>query len=153
MERIINKKLTWYLDSNGLITNMQARFLKLFNPSGNLHQRSLHKKTSDGNFFFDLEKAYDTTWNYGIMQDIWSGIKRKAAAFHPKLSLPKKLQGTHGIHSFWPEKSRGWYSKRKYPISYSFLNRNQQYCQLPLPPKLTALSTSTTLSSVIELPT
>ena len=38
--------------------------------------------------FFDLEKASDTTWEYGIMQDLHDlGLKGRLPMFIKKLSL------------------------------------------------------------------
>ena len=73
---MINDRLTWFLESNNIITNFQ---------SGLRHQRSTHdhlvrletliretfiKNEHLVSVFFDLEKAYDTTWKYGIMKDV-----------------------------------------------------------------------------------
>ena len=73
---MINDRLTWFLESNNIITNFQSGFR---------HQRSTNdhlvrletfireayiKKEHLVSVFFDLEKAYDTTWKYGIMKDV-----------------------------------------------------------------------------------
>ena len=76
MERMINARLVWFLEKNNIITR---------NQSGFRHRRStidqlirLETKIRDAfirkehmvTIFFDLEKAYDTTWKYGIMEDL-----------------------------------------------------------------------------------
>ena len=56
---------------------MQTEFRKR-----NLHQRSLHKKTTSDGSIFDLEKAYDTTSKYGIMRDLYDqGLRGKLPIF------------------------------------------------------------------------
>ncbi|MCU7800748.1 MAG: reverse transcriptase-like protein [gamma proteobacterium symbiont of Lucinoma myriamae] len=76
MERMINERLVWFLESNNLISRNQAGFRK--NHSTNDHLIRLEtfirdafvKKEHVVAIFFDLEKAYDTTWKYGIMNDL-----------------------------------------------------------------------------------
>ena len=76
LERMINTRLVWYLESNNLITNIQNGFRK--NRCTNDHLVRLEtfirdafiKKEHAVAIFFDLEKEYDTTWKYGIMKDL-----------------------------------------------------------------------------------
>ena len=76
MERMINDRLVWFLESNQLITKFQAGFRK--NNCTNDHLIRLEsfirdafvKKEHVVAVFFDIEKAYDTTWKYGIMNDL-----------------------------------------------------------------------------------
>ena len=88
MEQMINDRLTWFLESNNIITNFQSGFR---------HQRSTNdhlvrletfireafiKKEHLVSVFFDLEKAYDTTWKYGIMKDVHDiGLKGRLPLF------------------------------------------------------------------------
>ena len=73
MERMINARLVWFLEKHGLISKFQSGFR---------HNRStvdqlirLESFIRDGfirghhvvSVFFDLEKAYNTTWKYGII--------------------------------------------------------------------------------------
>ena len=75
LERMINERLVWYLETNNIITEFQSGFR---------HQRSINdhlvrletfireafiKKEHLVAVFFELEKAYETTWKYGIMND------------------------------------------------------------------------------------
>ena len=76
MERMINNRLTWYLETNGLITNIQTGFRKwrgaidhLIRLEAFIREAFIRKQHLTA-VFFDLEKAYDTTWKYGIMQDL-----------------------------------------------------------------------------------
>ena len=76
MERMINDRLVWLLESNQLITKYQAGFRK--NNCTNDHLIRLEsfirdafvKKEHVVAVFFDLEKAYDTTWKHGTMKDL-----------------------------------------------------------------------------------
>ena len=76
MERMINRRLVWYLESHKLLTNVQCglrsrrstddHFVRFetFCREAFIHNQHLVS------VFFDLEKAYDTTWKYGIMKDL-----------------------------------------------------------------------------------
>ena len=88
LERMINERLVWYLEKNNIITEFQSGFR---------HQRSTNdhlvrletfireafiKKEHLVAVFFDLEKAYDTTWKYGIMNDLHEiGLKGRLPTF------------------------------------------------------------------------
>ena len=88
MERMINDRLVWFLESNQLITKYQAGFRK--NNCTNDHLIRLEsfirdafvKKEHVVAVFFDLEKAYDTTWKHGIMKDLHKlGLKGRLSLF------------------------------------------------------------------------
>ena len=77
MERMINVRLVWYLESNNLLTPAQSGFRKgrctldhLVRLETYIREAFLRKKRLIA-VFFDLEKAYDTTWKYGIMKDLY----------------------------------------------------------------------------------
>ena len=76
LERMINTRLIWFLESNGLITNFQCGFRSKRSTVDHLVRletfvrEALIKKEHLTAVFFDLEKAYDTTWKYGIMRDL-----------------------------------------------------------------------------------
>ena len=88
LERTISERLVWYLETNNIITEFQSGFR---------HQRSTNdhlvrletfireafiKKEHLVAVFFDLEKAYDTTWKYGIMNDLHEiGLKGRLPIF------------------------------------------------------------------------
>ena len=88
MERMINDRITWFFESINIITNFQSGFR---------HQRSTNdhfvrletfireafiKKENLVSVFFDLEKAYDKTWKYGIMKDVHDiGLKGRLPLF------------------------------------------------------------------------
>ena len=73
---MVNDRLVWYLESNGFISNLQRGFQN----KRSITDRLIHLETTITeafirkkhliDIFFDLEKAYDTTWKYGIMRDL-----------------------------------------------------------------------------------
>ena len=88
MERMINRRLVWYLESNKLLTNVQCGFrsrrstvdhlvrFETFCREAFIHNQHLVS------VFFDLEKAYDTTWKYGIMKDLYGfGLRGRLSNF------------------------------------------------------------------------
>ena len=76
LERMINKRLTWFLESNNHISRFQSGFRSDHSTTDNLVRLETFirdafiKKEHVVAVFFDLEKAYDTTWRYGILKDI-----------------------------------------------------------------------------------
>ena len=85
---MINDRLVWFLESNQIITKVQAEFRK--NNCTNDHLIRLEsfirdafvKKEHVVAVFFDLEKAYDTTWKHGIMKDLHKlGLKGRLPHF------------------------------------------------------------------------
>ena len=76
LERMINTRFIWFLESNGLITNFQCGFRSKRSTVDHLVRletfvrEAFIKKEHLTAVFFDLEKAYDTTWKYGIMRDL-----------------------------------------------------------------------------------
>ena len=76
MERMINYRLVWYLESNGFISNLQCGFhSKRCTTDHLVHLETVIREAFIRNerlavIFFDLRKAYDTMWKYGIMRDL-----------------------------------------------------------------------------------
>jgi Reverse transcriptase (RNA-dependent DNA polymerase) len=76
MERMINARLVWFLEQNKIITPFQCGFHKGRSTTDQLVRfetfvieafiQSQHCVV----VLLDLEKAYDTTWRYGIMKDL-----------------------------------------------------------------------------------
>jgi hypothetical protein len=88
MERMINCRLVWYLEFNDLISVHQSGFRQ--NRSTLDHLVSLETFIRDSfvrgdhvfTIFFDLEKAYDTTWKHGILVDLHNmGLRGRLPAF------------------------------------------------------------------------
>ena len=76
LERMINEGLVWYLEKNNIITEFQSGFRHQRSTNDHLvrletfiHEAFIKKEHLLA-VFFDLEKAYDTTWKYGIMNDL-----------------------------------------------------------------------------------
>ena len=73
---MINKRLTWFLESNNHKSQFQSGFridrstTDNVVRSGTLIRDAFIKKEYVVAVFFDLQKAYDTTWRYGILKDI-----------------------------------------------------------------------------------
>ena len=68
LERMINERLVWYLETNNIITEFQSRFRHQRSTNGHLIRsetficEAFIKKEHLVIVFFDLEKAYDTIW-------------------------------------------------------------------------------------------
>ena len=73
---MINDRLVWYLESSSLITEAQSGFRTKRSTMDPLVQFETFVREGFLNrehvvsIFFDLEKAYDTTWKYGIMKNL-----------------------------------------------------------------------------------
>ena len=74
MERMINRRHVWHLKFHKLLTNVQCWFRSRRSTVDHLVKfETFCRETFIYNHhlvFFDLEKAYDTTWKYGIMKDL-----------------------------------------------------------------------------------
>ena len=76
VERMVNERLVWYLEKNGLLAKQQCGYrwnrstvdhlvrLETFIRYAFIHNQHLVA------VFFDLQKAYNTTWKYGILNDL-----------------------------------------------------------------------------------
>ena len=75
-EKMINERLIWYLETNHIINIYQSGFRKGRSTLDHLIRfetfvrDALIRNQHMVSVFFDLEKAYDTTWKYGIMKDL-----------------------------------------------------------------------------------
>ena len=88
MERMINARLVWFLEKNHLISKYQSDFRHGRSTTDQLVclESIIRDAFVCGNHavlvFFDLEKAYDTTWKYGIMKDLHkAGLRGRMIAF------------------------------------------------------------------------
>ena len=84
MERMSNAHLVWFLESNDLLSNIQCRFRQGRSPLDHLVRfetfirSAFAQKEHAVSILYDLEKAYDTTWKYGILKDLFDmGLKGK----------------------------------------------------------------------------
>ena len=73
---MINKRLTWFLEYNNHISRFQSGSRSDRSTTDDLVRLETFirgtfiKKEHVVAVFFDLEKAYDTTWRYVILKDI-----------------------------------------------------------------------------------
>ena len=88
MERMVNARLVWFLERNGLFSKHQSGFRQ--NRSTTDQIVRLESFIRDGlvrghhvvSVFFDLEKAYDTTWKHGVLKDLYdSGLRGRLTLF------------------------------------------------------------------------
>ena len=88
VERMINERLTHFLESKGLLSKYQAGYRarrgcvdQLVRLENFIKDAFLYDDHVVG-VFFDLSKAYDTTWKYGILKDLHAmGIRGNLAFF------------------------------------------------------------------------
>ena len=75
MERMVNKWLIWFLESNSFMADLQCSFWNRSGPLGSSCE--FIRKEYVATLFFDLEKIYKTTCKYGIIWDLhnfkWKG--------------------------------------------------------------------------------
>ena len=73
---MVNARLVWLLESEHLISDFQSGFRRGRSTLDHLVslesfvREAFIKKEHAVAVFFDLEKAYDTTWKQGIMKDL-----------------------------------------------------------------------------------
>ena len=88
LERMINDRLIYYLESNDILSPLQSGFRK--HRSTLDHLVNLETWIREGFIngehvvavFFDLEKAYDMTWKCGIMRDLHNaGLRGRLPLF------------------------------------------------------------------------
>ena len=75
---MVNERLVWYLENNRLLAKQQCSYrsnrwtvdhlVRIETFIRDAFIRNQHLLA----VFFDLQKAYDTTWKYGILQDLHS---------------------------------------------------------------------------------
>ena len=76
MEKMVNSRLMWKLETEGLLAKEQCGFRKhhstvdhLVRLETTIRNAFINKRHAVA-IFFDLEKAYDTTWRFGILSDL-----------------------------------------------------------------------------------
>ena len=76
MEKMVNARLVWYLEKKGLLSSAQCGFRRMHSTNDVLIRlessicEAFASKQHHVTIFFDLEKAYDTAWRYGILKTI-----------------------------------------------------------------------------------
>ena len=96
MERMVNTRLVWFLERNNIISPAQSGFRRMKSTTDALLRlessicESFASKQHHVTVFFDLEKAYDTAWRYGILKTIHEyGLRGKLPLFI-KIFLAKR---------------------------------------------------------------
>jgi len=99
MERMVNNRLTWYLEKNKIITPMQSGFRKGRSTNDQLVRLETFIRETFASrqhavaIFFDLEKAYDTTWKHGIKQDLHdAGLRGRLPVFIENFLSDRKFK-------------------------------------------------------------
>ncbi len=120
LERMVNTRLVWHLEQRNLLTPIQCGFRK--NRSTMDHLVTLTTQISTAfvlrqhlvAIFFDLEKAYDTTWRYGILRTIHSwGLRGRLPLFlvaflssrYFRVRLGDRLSASHHLENGVPQGS------------------------------------------------
>ena len=73
MERMVNNRLTWYLERNNLLSPIQSGFRSNRNTMDNIIrlENAIQSTLRHGEFLvvvtLDLEKAYDLMWVKGLL--------------------------------------------------------------------------------------
>lgn len=76
MEKMVNARLMYYLESGNFLTPVQYGFRKVRSTSDALLSlesnicEAFAKFRHQVTVFFDLEKAYDTAWRHGILMNL-----------------------------------------------------------------------------------
>ena len=156
LERMINARLIWYLEKHRILDRSQCGFRK--HRSTTDHLVSLERYLRDAfaqrqqavGLFFDLEKAYETTWQYGIIRNL-TGLASEADC----LSLCQNSSGTDesewelGQHSLTNSTQR-----KVFQLAVSWLwhvlDWRLMSCPLVLPRTSSKHSLSMTWRSVFE---
>ena len=88
MEKMVNTRLMWYLERNSMLSPYQCGFRKMHSTTDTLIRletsicEAFASKNHHLTVFFDLEKAYDTTWRFGILKKIHScGLRGELPLF------------------------------------------------------------------------
>ena len=88
MEKMVSERLIWYLEKKRLLVNYQAGFRRNRSTTDNLImlqdaiEEAFGKRQHTVAVFFDLEKAYDTTWRYNILSKMYRwGLRGKLPRF------------------------------------------------------------------------
>ena len=79
VERMVNERLVWYLEHNGLLAKQQCGYRSnrstvdhLFRLETFIRDAFIHNQHLVSCCFLLFAKAYDTTWKYGILKDLHS---------------------------------------------------------------------------------
>ena len=99
MERMINNRLTWFLETNGLTSRWQSGARSNRTTTDQLVRLECYireawaRKEHVVSVFFDIEKAYDTAWKYGVLSDLHKkGLRGNLLAFISNYLTDRKFR-------------------------------------------------------------
>ncbi|GBO11682.1 RNA-directed DNA polymerase from mobile element jockey [Araneus ventricosus] len=78
LEKMANKRLVYYLETNGVLSPFQSGFRQGRSTIDNLLaleteiRNAFIRRQHAVAIFFDIEKAYDRAWGYGIFRDLYN---------------------------------------------------------------------------------
>ena len=113
LECMINTRLIWYLEKYRILDRSHCGFRK--HRSTTDHLVSLERYLRDAfaqrqqtvGLFFDLEKAYETTWQYGIIRNLHRiGLRGRLPVFVSEYLRDRRIRvriGTTPSDEFYPE--------------------------------------------------
>ena len=113
LECMINARLIWYLEKHMILDRSQCGFRK--HRSTTDHMVSLERYLRDAfaqrqqavGLFFDLEKTYETTWQYGIIGDLHRiGLRGRMPVFVSQYIRDRRIRvriGTTLSDELYPE--------------------------------------------------
>ena len=118
-------------ESNKLITNSQCGFRKrrstidhVVKLETSIREAKIQKQHLIA-VFFDLEKAYDTTWRFGIMKDQHSmGLRGR---------LPKFIKNFLSDKKFWVQAGSTFSNLHKHFVSDTVQYKNKQHYKVSPP--------------------
>lgn len=103
LERMVNNRLVWYLETHNLIAKHQSGFRKRHSTTDHLvHlenaiQDSFLKREHLVAVFFDLEKAYDMTWRHGVLEKMYRwGFRGNLPKFIQSFLSDRRLRVRNG---------------------------------------------------------
>ena len=98
-ERMVAKRLSWHLEVNNLLSNFQCGFRGKRCTTDHLIRLETFIREAFINgqhlvaVFFDLEKAYDTTWKFGILKNLRDmGFRGKLPIFIKNFLANRQFQ-------------------------------------------------------------
>ena len=95
---MVNSRLVWYLEKHSIITAYQSGFrisrstIDQIIRLESAVREAFVKREHLVSVYFDLEKAYDTTWRYGVMKDLHeAGLRGRMPIFIAKFLINRKF--------------------------------------------------------------
>ena len=156
LERMINTRLIWYLEKHRILDRSQCGFRK--HRSTTDHLVSLERYLRDAfaqrqqavGLFFDLEKAYETTWQYGIIRDLHRiGLRGRLLFLFQNISGTAETESELGQHSLM-NSTQGKVFQLAVSWLWHVLDWRLMSCPLVLPRTYSKHSLSMTWRSVFE---